>query len=70
MKMTYKNAFILELETGLIDGWYRGVVQDELEEIRDRWDEKRPEYSHILAFTDDNGVLTPKDRYLNANSPR
>jgi len=54
--MTEKTAvrFILELETGFVDGWYAGDYSDddEMERIRKTWDEARPWYTHIVCSTD------------------
>jgi len=41
--------FILEIETGFIDGWYFNADIKEIEEIAKYCNEKRPQYQHIAC---------------------
>jgi hypothetical protein len=55
--------FILELETGLIDGWYSEDYEganalDIMEDMAETWDELRPSFTHIVAQTNTSKVCT------------
>lgn len=51
--------FILELETGHIDGWYSPIDgnlslgDSTLYDVRDRWSERYPNHTHIICLTSD-----------------
>lgn len=61
--------FILELETGFIDGWYSdSYEEDELDGIKAHWDLKRPSFSHLICSTDD-GFYLHNNRCLNRANP-
>ena len=61
--MEGKFWFILELETGLIDGWYMDL-NDNPETMRKYWDETRPGFTHIAAVAVSDGGYLPDTRSL------
>lgn len=56
--------FILEVETGLIDGWYRSGNIDK-EGIKEHWDRKRPGYTHIICRTSSKICYLQDEKCLN-----
>lgn len=68
MSKAKKAWFILEVETGLIDGWYYGETLFERKEILRHWNEARPGYAHIVAEVVSGSAYLPDDRCLNRES--
>ena len=63
--MSEPHYFILEFETGLIDGWYSvKYTPEELADIAFSWNEKRPGYKHMVCMTESIAYL-PNDKCLN-----
>lgn len=56
-----KTFFILEVETGLFDGWYFNGAEEGMLEY---WNNKRPQYSHILAEAKSKVSYIPDNRTL------
>ena len=44
------NFFILEIETGLMDGFYR-LDEKGMDDIKNNWDKRRPGKTHVLCNT-------------------
>ena len=64
MEKTASSWFILEIETGKIDGWYSSYSSIDQNDLLEYWHKARPGYSHIIAETSVVGYL-PDERCLN-----
>lgn len=49
MNKREKTWIVLEVETGLIDGWYFGTENIDRDALRKMWSKKRPGYTHVIA---------------------
>ena len=62
-KASGKAYLILEVETGLMDGWYRS--EKLVRGMDEYWDEARPGYSHVTVALDASDLpYIPDQRFL------
>lgn len=50
--MVKRSWFILEIETGLIDGFYANSKEFDQNDILTFWNNARQKYAHIICYSD------------------
>ena len=57
--------FVLEIETGLMDGIYHEELKINPQKIAKLWDQERPGYQHVVCYPDKTkNWWIPDDRHL------